>query len=100
MDKKPKLIVIIGPTASGKSNLAIAIAKKFGGEIVSADSRQIYREMDIGTGKIAKKEMAGIKHYLINIKNPGQNYSVGQYKKDALNAINAIIKKGKLPILA
>jgi tRNA dimethylallyltransferase len=96
---KPKLIVIIGPTASGKSALAIEIAKKFNGEIVSADSRQIYRRMDIGTAKPTKKEMAAVKHHLIDVKNPNEDYSAGEYKKDAINAINKIIRKGKLPIL-
>ena len=95
----PKLIVVIGPTASGKSNLAIEIAKKFDGEIVSADSRQIYRGMDIGTAKPSKKELKTIKHHLIDIKNPNEDYSAGQYKKDAIKAINKIIKRGKLPIL-
>ncbi len=95
----PKLVVIIGPTASGKSDLAVKIAKKFNGEIVSADSRQIYRGMDIGTAKPGKKEMAAIRHYLIDIKNPNQDYAAGQYKKDAVRAINEIIKSGKLPIL-
>lgn len=95
----PKLIVIIGPTASGKTGLAIKIAKKFGGEIVSADSRQIYRGMDIGTAKPPKKEMAAIPHHLIDIKNPDENYTVAEYKKDAVKAIRKIIKKNKLPIL-
>ncbi|MCX6731797.1 MAG: tRNA (adenosine(37)-N6)-dimethylallyltransferase MiaA, partial [Candidatus Parcubacteria bacterium] len=94
-----KLIVIIGPTASGKSALALKLAKRINGEIVSADSRQIYRGMDIGTAKPTKKELKSIPHHLINIKNPNQNYSVGEFKKDAINAINKIIKKGKLPIL-
>jgi len=95
----PKLIVIVGPTASGKSDLAVKIAKKFNGEIVSADSRQIYRGMDIGTAKPSKKKLAAVKHRLINIRNPNQDYSVGQYKKDAVMAINKIINAGKLPVL-
>ena len=99
MKQKPSLIVILGPTASGKSALAIKISRKLNGEIVSADSRQIYRGMDIGTAKPAKKEMASIKHHLIDIKNPNEDYSAGQYKKDAIKAINGIIKRGKLPIL-
>jgi len=94
-----KLIVIIGPTASGKTALSLELAKKFNGEIISADSRQIYKEMDIGTAKPTKKELTSIKHYLINIKKTRENYSVGEFKKDALNAINKIIKKGKTPIL-
>src|SRR3989344_3601156 len=97
--KKPKIIVVVGPTASGKTGLAIKIAKKFGGEIVSADSRQIYRGMDIGTAKPTKKEMAAIPHYLIDINNPDENYTVAEYKRDAVKAIKSILKKGKLPIL-
>ena len=97
---KPKLIVIVGPTASGKSALAIKVAKKFGGEIISADSRQIYKEMNIGTAKPTKKEMDEIKHHLIDIKNPNEEYTVADYKKDAVKAIGKIIKKSKLPVLA
>lgn len=96
---RPKLVVIVGPTASGKSALAIKIAKKFDGEIVSADSRQIYRGMDIGTGKPSKKELVVIPHHLIDIKNPNQNYTVAEYKHDAVKAIHKILKKKKLPIL-
>lgn len=94
-----KLVVILGPTASGKSELAIKLAKKFNGEIVSADSRQVYKGMDIGTAKPTKKERKEILHYLIDIKNPNQIYTVWQYKKEAIKAINKIIKKGKSPFL-
>jgi len=94
-----KLIVILGPTASGKSELAVKLAKKFKGEIVSADSRQVYKGMDIGTAKPTKKERKEILHYLIDIKNPNQIYTVWQYKKEAIKAINKIIKKGKSPFL-
>jgi tRNA dimethylallyltransferase len=94
-----KLIVIIGPTASGKSDLAVKIAKEFNGEIISADSRQVYRGMDIGTAKPGKKELAAIKHYLIDIRDPDQDYSAGRYKKDAIRAIDKTIKVGKIPIL-
>lgn len=97
MDKK--LIVILGPTASGKSEIAIKLAKKFNGEIVSADSRQIYRGLDIGTAKPTKKMMEIVKHHLINIKKPNQIYTVWQYKKEAIEKINKIIKKGKVPFL-
>lgn len=98
-DKKPKIIVIVGPTASGKSALAIKIAKKIDGEIISADSRQIYRGMDIGTAKSSKKELTDIPHHLIDIKNPDENYTVAEYKKDAIKAINKILKNKKIPIL-
>ncbi len=106
----PKIVVIVGPTASGKTDLAIKLAKKFsakggpssgwnGAEIVSADSRQIYKGMDIGTAKPTSAEIKAIKHYLIDIKNPDEDYTVAEFKKDAVGAINKIIKKGKVPIL-
>ena len=94
-----KLLVILGPTASGKSELAIKLAKKNNGEIVSADSRQIYRGLDIGTAKPAQKEREIIKHYLIDIKKPNQLYTVWEYKRNAIEAINQIIKNGKVPFL-
>lgn len=96
---KPKVIVICGPTASGKTALSIELAKRINGEIVSADSMQIYEEMDIGTAKPTKEEMAGIKHYLIGKISPTTRYSVADYKKAALEAINEIIQKGKTPIV-
>jgi len=99
MRGKQKLVVVVGPTASGKSDLAVKIAKRFNGEIISADSRQVYRGMNIGTAKPNKREMTIVKHHLIDIRNPNQDYSAGQYKKDAIRAINRIIKSGKLPIL-
>ena len=96
---KPKVIVICGPTASGKTSVSIELAKKIKGEIVSADSMQIYEDMDIGTAKPTKEEMEGIKHYLIGNVSPTIRYSVASYKKDAINAINEIIEKGKTPIV-
>lgn len=98
-NKKPRLVAIIGPTASGKSALAISIAKKFKGEIVSADSRQIYKGMDVGTAKPTKKEIATVKHHLIDIKNPNENYSAAEYKRGAIEAVDGAIERGKLPIL-
>ena len=71
--KKAKVIVILGQTATGKSDLAVKIAKKIGGEIISADSRQVYKGLDIGTGKITKSEMKGIPHYLLDVANPKKN---------------------------
>ena len=94
-----KLVVILGSTASGKSELAVKLAKKFNGEIVSADSRQIYKGMDIGTGKVTKKEMAGVPHYLLDVFSPKRRFTVVQYRKLALKAINKIFKKRKVPIL-
>lgn len=119
MTRIGKMVVIVGPTASGKSALAIELAKKFNGEIVSADSRQVYREMDVGTAKpevqktsgisnlkfpISKKTIIsvisdGIPHYLIDIKNPNENYTAAKYKRDAVKAINKILKNNKFPIL-
>jgi tRNA dimethylallyltransferase len=94
-----KLIVILGPTASGKSETAVKLAKKFNGEIISADSRQVYKGMDIGTGKVTKKEMKGIPHHLLDVASPKRRFTVVQYRKLALKAINKIFKKGKIPIL-
>jgi len=96
---KPKVIVICGPTASGKTSLSIELAKKINGEIISCDSMQIYKDMDIGTAKVTKEEMQGIKHYLINFVEPSQRYSVAEFKKDAENAIEEILGKGKTPIV-
>ena len=97
--QKPKVIVIAGPTASGKTALSIALAKKINGEIISADSMQIYKYMDIGTAKPTKEEMSGIKHYLLDFVFPDERYSVADFKKDAENAIEEILKKGKTPIV-
>jgi tRNA dimethylallyltransferase len=97
--KLPKIIVIVGATASGKTALAIKIAQKFNGEIISADSCQIYCGMDIGTAKPIKKDLALISHHLIDIKNPDQNYTVAEYKRDTVKATNKILGKNKLPIL-
>lgn len=97
--EKPKLIVVLGPTAVGKTNLSIKLAKKFNGEIISADSRQVYRGMNIGSGKITKKEMEGIPHYLLDVANPKKRFSLAEYKQLADKAIEKIIKKKKNPFL-
>ena len=104
-----KLIIILGPTASGKTNLAIKLAKKFDGEIVSADSRQVYKEMDIGTAKPEKSQISSLKsqkylvkeipHYLINAVFPNEEFNVAIYKRLATKAIKDIQKSGKLPFL-
>lgn len=96
---KPKLIAVVGQTATGKSGLAIEIAKKFGGEVISADSRQVYKGLDLGTGKVTKKEMDGVPHYLLDVASPKQVFSVSDFKKLAEKKIQEIIKKGKLPII-
>ena len=97
--QKNKVIVICGPTASGKTALSIELAKQIHGEIVSCDSMQIYQDMNIGTAKPTPEEMQGIKHYLIGYVSPEQRYSVADYKADAKKAIKEIIKKGKMPIV-
>jgi len=96
---KPKVIVIAGPTASGKTALSIELAKKINGEIISSDSMQIYKDMDIGTAKVTKEEMQGIKHYLVDFVSPTDRYSVSNFKKNAEKAIEEILQKGKTPIV-
>ena len=96
---KPKVIVILGPTATGKSDIAVKIAKKFNGEIISADSRQVFKGMNLGSGKITKKEMFGISHYLLDVANPKTFFSVVQYKELAEYAIERIISKNKVPMI-
>jgi len=96
---KPTVYVIGGPTASGKSKLAVELAKKINGEIISADSMQIYKDMNIGTAKVTEDEMQGIKHYLIDFVSPEERYSVSSFKKDAENAIEEILRKGKTPVI-
>ncbi len=97
--QKQKVIIIGGPTASGKTNLSIELAKKINGEIVSADSMQIYKDMNIGTAKPTKEERQGIQHYLLDIISPEQRFSVADYKREAKQAIKEIIEKGKVPIV-
>ncbi len=96
---KPKVIVIVGPTASGKTSASINVAKKLNGEIISADSMQIYREMNIGTAKVTKEEADGIKHYLVDVVNPDEVFNVTKYKEMAEAAIEEILAKGKIPII-
>ncbi len=97
--EKSKVIVICGPTASGKTALSIELAKRINGEIISADSMQIYKDMNIGTAKPTAEEMQGIKHYLLDFISPDERYSVAQFKLDAKKAIKEIIQKGKTPIV-
>lgn len=94
------LVAVVGPTASGKTRLAIDIAAKYGGEVVSADSMQIYKYMDIGTAKPTACEMRGVRHHMIGIIEPSENYSVAQYVNDAKRCIEDIKSRGKLPVLA
>ena len=94
-----KVIVIVGPTASGKSDLAVKIAQKYNGEIISADSRQVYKGLDIGSGKITKEEMGGVEHYLTDVTHPETTCSVQDFKILATKAIEEIRNKGKIPII-
>lgn len=96
---KPKIISIVGPTASGKSDLAVILAKKINGEIISTDSRQVYKGLDIGSGKITKKEMMGVPHHLLDVCNPKKTFTVTEFKKLAEEKISDILKRGKVPIL-
>ena len=96
---KPKIIAIVGPTASGKTSLGVEIAKAVNGEIISADSMQIYKHMDIGTAKVTNEEMSGIPHHLIDIVDPTERYSVALWVQDAKEKIKDIISRGKTPII-
>ncbi|MFC2039120.1 tRNA (adenosine(37)-N6)-dimethylallyltransferase MiaA [Chloroflexota bacterium] len=98
-NKKKPLIAIVGPTATGKSNLALKLSLSLNGEIIGADSRQVYRGMDIGTAKLTPEEMSTVPHYLIDIINPDENFSLAQYRGLACQAINDIGSGGKLPML-
>ena len=94
-----KIIVIVGPTCTGKTKLSIELAKKYNGEIINADSTQIYKDNDIATAKVSLEEMEGIEHHLLSIKELSENYTVFDYQRDARNCINKTIDKGKIPIL-
>ena len=93
---KPKILVILGPTSTGKSDLAVELALKYNGEVISADSRQVYKGMNLGTGKITKKEMRGVPHHLLDVANPKKQFSVAQFQKLAEKKIKEIIKRKKL----
>ena len=97
---RPKIIVIVGPTASGKTAAAIELAKLCNGEIISADSRQVYRGLDIGSGKVTQEEMAGVPHHLIDIADIVNRYSGADFVRDAKLAIADIVSRGKIPIIA
>jgi tRNA dimethylallyltransferase len=96
---KSKVIVILGPTASGKSDLGVRLAKKFKGEIISADSRQVYKGLNIGSGKITRKEMRGVKHHLLDVVEPKKQFSVAQYQTLGQAALEQISLRNKLPII-
>ena len=94
-----KLVSVVGTTASGKSDLGIVLAQTFGGEIVSCDSRQIFKGLDLGTGKVTKEEQQMAVHHLLDIKNPNDYFSAKEYQNLAYNAINDILARGKRPFL-
>ena len=99
MESRPKILVIVGPTTSGKSALAVRVAKQFGGEVISADSRQVYRGLDIGSGKITVEEMRGVPHHLLDIADPREQFSVAEYQKLAGKKVDEILARKKLPII-
>ncbi|TYS70521.1 tRNA (adenosine(37)-N6)-dimethylallyltransferase MiaA [Sutcliffiella horikoshii] len=99
MGEKQKVIVIIGPTAVGKTKTSVELAKRLNGEIISGDSMQIYKTMDIGTAKIKEEEMQGIPHYLIDIKEPEEAYSVAEFQQDVRKQIDEITSRGRIPII-
>ena len=99
MNEKIRILAIGGSTASGKSALALALAQRLGGEIVSCDSMQVYRRMNIGTAKPTAEEMARVPHHMIDIVEPSENYSCAEYIKDAERAIRDVSARGKLPII-
>ena len=98
MDRKP-LIILAGPTAVGKTSLSIRLAKETGGEIISADSMQVYRHMDIGSAKITKEEMEGVPHYLVNVLEPEEEFNVVRFQQMAKEAAEKIWEKGKIPLV-
>lgn len=95
----PKILVILGPTATGKSDLAVKIAQRFNGEVISADSRQVYTGLDIGAGKITKKEMKGVPHHMLDVLDPTLTYTVEDFRRDGEQAVREILSRGKLPIV-
>lgn len=94
-----RVLVVLGPTATGKSDLAVKLAKKYNGEVISADSRQVYKGLDIGTGKITKKEMLGVRHHMLDVISPKKVFSVSDWKKQTVEIIQNIHIREKLPII-
>jgi tRNA dimethylallyltransferase len=99
MSEKPKIIVIVGPTSSGKTGLSVELARKINGEIISADSRQVYRGLNLGTGKVTKKEMKNIPHHMLDILDPKNQFSVSIFQRQSNKIIKEIIGRGKVPII-
>lgn len=94
-----KIICVVGPTAVGKSDLAVELARRFGGEVISADSRQVYKGLDIGSGKITDDEMKGVPHYLLDVVSPKKTFTADHFKAKGREALEEIAKRGKLPII-
>lgn len=99
LSRRTRLIVIVGPTTAGKSELAVRLARRWNGEVISADSRQVYRDLDIGTGKISRRGMRGVPHHLLGVADPRRQFSVIEFQRLAHRAIRDIAGRGKLPIL-
>lgn len=99
MKVKPKIIVILGPTATGKSALTVSVAKAINGEVISSDSRQVYKGLDLGSGKITVKEMLGVPHHLLDVENPKKIFTVEDFKNLGENAVEKILRKDKIPII-
>ncbi len=95
----PQVICVVGPTASGKTALGVWLARQYGGEVVSCDSMQIYRHMDIGTAKPTAEEMAGIPHHMIDVADPEEDYSVERYRREACERVDDILSRGKRPVV-
>ncbi|TSC69783.1 MAG: tRNA dimethylallyltransferase, partial [Parcubacteria group bacterium Gr01-1014_70] len=96
---EPLIIAVVGPTSSGKSDIAVLLAKTFGGEVISADSRQVYRGLNIGTGKITKKETRGVPHHLLDVASPTRRFTASMYQKKAGRAVEQILNRGNTPII-
>ena len=97
---KPKLVSVVGPTASGKTSLSIEIALRFNGEVISADSRQVYTGLDIGSGKVTQEEMRGVPHHLLDVCDPQEIYTANDFKEDGTKVLTDILSRGKLPVIA
>ncbi|HEY4501999.1 MAG TPA: tRNA (adenosine(37)-N6)-dimethylallyltransferase MiaA, partial [Candidatus Paceibacterota bacterium] len=96
---KPKIIAVVGPTASGKTSMGIYLAQKLRGEVISADSRQVYKGLDIGTGKVTKKEMAGVKHHLLSVVSPKKQFTVNDFVIQAEKICSGILQNNRIPIV-
>ena len=96
---KPKVVAVVGTNASGKSALGVRLAGTFDGEIISADSRQVFRGLDLGSGKITPEEMQGVPHYMIDVREPGEFFSMADFQRLAYEAIDDILARGKVPFL-